>query len=169
MRALALACALVACGGSRPPPTVTVAPLPAPPPAETATPAVATTHPRAPEVLAPGQVTVVTFFATWCVPCKRSLPELEKIFVGRGRQVAVFGIDEDDEENGVREFVAYAGVTFPTKWDEDKSRAGLWKPETMPSTYVVDKHGGMRFVHAGYREGDDAAIAREVDALVAEP
>ena len=148
---------------------MTVAPLPSPPPTESAPPARPTTHARAPEVLAPGRVTVVTFFATWCAPCERSLPELEKIFAAHGGQVAVFGIDEDDEENGVREFVAEAGVSFPTKWDVDKAKAGLWKPATMPSTYVVDKHGGMRFVHAGYQDGDEAAIAREVDALAAEP
>ena len=168
MRAAAVAIAIAACGGARETPTVTLSPLPrSPPSAATAAPLLA---PRgaAPEILAPGEVTVVHFFASWCAPCAVSLPMLQQMKDAIGR-VAVIGIGEDDEEPDTRAFVAKTSAKFPMEWDAGHAHAAVWRPATMPTTYVVDKHGVLRATYAGWTNDDVTAIVHEIDALVAAP
>jgi cytochrome c biogenesis protein CcmG/thiol:disulfide interchange protein DsbE len=123
----------------------------------------------APDVLAAGKVTVVHFFASWCVPCAKSMPELDALYKRHGGAAAVFAFGEDDEEPAMRAFVARLGITYTVRWDGTKAQAGRWHVNTMPSTYVVDKHGAVRFTHGGYTTGDGATIETEVASLIAEP
>lgn len=173
MRLLALAL-LVACGSPEQPKTVTVQPLPATPTPDTSQ-AVLEQAPatpkgdRAPEVIAAGKVTVVHFFASWCAPCKKSIPELDALYAKHSGRVAAVGIGEDDDESDMRAFVASEHASFTVLFDSAKAKAGRWKPATMPTTYVVDKHGMLRYTHAGYHDGDAATLETEVQSLLAEP
>lgn len=177
-RAWMLACVTAcACGGAKAPATVTVEALPAraaPSEVETQTvlaqPAPSSANAdRAPEVLAPGQVTIVHFFASWCAPCAKSLPELDKLHAARPARLAVVAIGEDDDESDMRAFVSHAGVSYTVLWDAAKAKAQRWRVATMPTTYVVDKHGATRFTHAGYHDGEGATLDAETRALIAEP
>ena len=138
---------LVACGSPEPAKSVTVQPLPTTPaPQETSQTALSqpTATPKgdtAPEVLAPGKVTVVHFFASWCAPCAKAIPELDALYAKHTGRVAAVGIGEDDDETDMRAFVAHTHASFTMLWDSAKSKASRWKPQTMPTTYVVDKHG----------------------------
>jgi len=163
-----LACALLfACGGGAAPAPQAVT-LPAPPVAsEAPIPERAPEEPKgeaAPEVLARDRVTVVHFFASWCYPCKKSVPELAAI-ASRHPGVTVMGFAEDDDEGGARAFIASLAATFPFEWDARREHAGKWKPATMPTTYVIDRRGAVRFTHAGYRDGDAVQLEAEVRAL----
>ena len=173
MRAVAALAWMLACGSPEQPKTVTVQPLPTPPaPQETSEVALAQATPKgdtAPEVLAPGKVTVVHFFASWCAPCKKSIPEIDALYTKHAGRVAAVGIGEDDEERSMREFVALSHASFTILWDSAQAKATRWKPATMPTTFVVDKHGMLRFTHAGYQDGVDATLETEVRSLLAEP
>jgi hypothetical protein len=59
------------------------------------------------------------------------------------------------------------GAKFAIAWDRDKSIARVYKPETMPSTFVIDRKGVVRYTHVGYRDGDEVEIEREVQELLA--
>ncbi len=167
---------IVACGGSRDVPVASVTVAPLPPPPVTATVEVATPPPSvptanasaAPEVLAPGKVTLVHFFASWCEPCKKSLPELDAIYKRHSGRLAVVAIGEDDDEGDMRAFVTRVAVVYTVLWDGAKAKASRWRPMSMPSTYVVDKRGSTRFTHAGYHDGEDATLESEVQSLLAE-
>jgi thiol-disulfide isomerase/thioredoxin len=175
VRPLAFAIVLVACGSPEQPKSVTVQPLPATPvapdtsqaalPQPTATPKGDT----APEVLAPGKVTVVHFFASWCAPCAKAIPELDALYAKHTGRVATVGIGEDDDESDMRAFVANTHASFTMLFDSAKSKASRWKPTTMPTTYIVDKHGMLRYTHAGYHDGEASTLETEVQALLAEP
>ncbi|HEY1956867.1 MAG TPA: TlpA disulfide reductase family protein [Polyangiaceae bacterium] len=117
LRLVGVVVAFAACGGARPTPTVTVEPLPPPPIVTASRPLLRpVTHAEmAPEVLAVGKVTIVHFFATWCGPCRDSMPALERVYEAHRPELAVIGIAEDDEEQGIREFVALRGATFETR------------------------------------------------------
>ncbi len=134
--------------------TVPTAVIDAGPPAE-----------RAPEILAPGKITVVHFFASWCAPCAKSLPQLGAMndrFAGRVKLIA---IGEDDEEPPMRAFVQQSGTSASIIWDEKKLHAMHWKVSMMPSTFVVDEHGSVRFTHPGYHAEDAAEIDSELSGL----
>ena len=55
--------------------------------------------------------------------------------------------------------------TFVLAWDRDKRVAATYKPPSMPTSYLVDGNGLVRFVHTGFREGDEAAIEKEIQSL----
>jgi thiol-disulfide isomerase/thioredoxin len=175
VKRLAFAALCVACGGSKAPATVTVQPLP-PTSAQVATDAPPLAQPisapsgdAAPEVLAPGKVTLVHFFASWCMPCAKSMPDLDAVYTAHHGHVAVIGVGEDDDEPDMRAFVAQLHTTYTVLWDSAKSKATRWRVTAMPTTYVIDKHGALRFTHLGYADGARDTIETEVRSLLAEP
>jgi cytochrome c biogenesis protein CcmG, thiol:disulfide interchange protein DsbE len=114
-----------------------------------------------------GKVVLVDFWATWCEPCKKSFPKLEELRVKyepSGFMIAA--VSEDDEGNGIPGFGTTHGAKFHLLWDKDKSVAAKWKPPTMPSSFVVDKKGVVRFVHLGYHEGEEKEIETELKSLL---
>jgi alkyl hydroperoxide reductase subunit AhpC len=62
--------------------------------------------------------------------------------------------------------VKRTGVRFPIGWDQGNIISQRYKLEKMPTSYVVDRKGIIRFVHGGYTEGEEEEIARQVDELL---
>ena len=114
-----------------------------------------------------GKVTIVDFWATWCEPCKKSFPRLEDLYVKyRASGMDIVAVSEDDENEGIPAFGNSFGAKFPLVWDNGKAIASKWQPKSMPSTFVVDRKGVIRFVHLGYHDGEEAEIEREVKSLL---
>jgi thiol-disulfide isomerase/thioredoxin len=116
--------------------------------------------------IVPGKVMIVDFWATWCAPCTKSFPLLQALYVkykSKGLEIASVNVDEEKDE--IAAFAKNHGATFPIAWDQSRKIAGLYKPPMMPSTYVVDKNGVIRHVHAGYQDGNMAVIEAEIKAL----
>jgi thiol-disulfide isomerase/thioredoxin len=119
--------------------------------------------------LAPGKVTVVDFWATWCAPCKKSFPALQSLYVKyQSSGLEIIGLSTDDDDSGIVAFANQFGAKFPVALDKEKALASKMKPSTMPTTFVFDKKGKQRFVHAGYRDGEDAVLEKEIKQLLAE-
>ena len=115
-----------------------------------------------------GKVVVVDFWATWCGPCKESFPKLQELYTKyQGSGVEMVGVSEDDENQGIAEFgKAHGSVTFPIGWDDGKSIAGQYHPPTMPTTFVIDKNGIVRFAHVGYHDSDQGELDKELKGLM---
>jgi len=116
-----------------------------------------------------GKIAVVDFWATWCGPCKQSFPKLEELAKQNTGKVQVIGISVDDKADGVADFAKANGATFPIGWDDGHTIAGRWKVDTMPTTYILDTTGKVRFIHAGYKDGEADVIAKELATLASEP
>ena len=115
-----------------------------------------------------GKVVVVDFWATWCGPCKESFPKLQELYTKyQSSGVEMVGLSEDDENQGIAEFgQAHGSVKFPIGWDDGKSIAGQYHPPTMPTTFVVDKNGIVRFAHVGYHDSDQDELDKEIKGLM---
>ena len=74
--------------------------------------------------------------------------------------------DEVDDKDKIPTFVSTYGAKFAVGWDEDKAIARRYKPETMPSTFLIDKRGVVRFAHAGYHDGEEVQIQKEIEELL---
>jgi peroxiredoxin len=116
--------------------------------------------------IAPGKVTIVDFWATWCEPCKKSFPKLQELYVKyKSNGLEIVAVSVDDEKNGITDFAKTHGAKFPVGWDDGKKLAEKWKPENMPSSYIVGKDGTVKFIHRGYHDGEENEVEKELKSL----
>jgi len=117
-----------------------------------------------------GQVVIVDFWATFCDPCRKSFPAYQELVDKYAGDLAVIAVSVDDPEDvtadEVKQFADELGVTFSIVWDKSQETAGVYKPPKMPTSYVIDKDGVIRHIHAGYESGEQAKIDEEVGALL---
>jgi thiol-disulfide isomerase/thioredoxin len=88
-----------------------------------------------------GRPALVSFFASWCAPCRTEAPQLlraEALMRGRARVVA---IDWSDDTGSARTFVRRAGWRFPVLVDRSGVAADRWRLAGLPTTYVLDPRG----------------------------
>ena len=117
--------------------------------------------------IAPGKVTIVDFWATWCEPCKKSFPKYQELYVKyKASGLEIVAVSVDDDKGGIPSFVKTYNAKFPVGWDDGHKIADKWKPEHMPRAYIVDKTGVVKFVHKGYHDGEEADIEKELKGLL---
>lgn len=115
-----------------------------------------------------GKVVIVDFWATWCAPCREELPQLEKFHQKyRAKGLAIVGVSVDKEAEGIKGFLDKLKITFPVVHDAGHQVSGKYSPPRMPSSYIVDRKGIVRYVHGGYRAGDAAEFEKQIQELLA--
>jgi len=119
---------------------------------------------------AAGKVVIIDFWATYCDPCKKSFPKYQELVDKFGGDLVVIGVSVDDpedvKEDKLKEFAETTGAKFSIVWDKTQATAGKYSPPKMPTSFVIDKEGVVRHVHAGYESGEEDKIAEEVAALL---
>ena len=113
-----------------------------------------------------GKVVVVDFWATWCAPCKESFPAYQRLAQKFGSKLTVIGISVDEDPAGIPGFAKETGAKFPLAWDDGQITSKSYQPPTMPTSFVVDQSGIVRFVHSGFHAGDERAIESEISSLL---
>ncbi len=90
-----------------------------------------------------GQVVVLNFWATWCVPCRVEMPSFEKLYRryrSEGVTVLAVTLDKNSEQN-IKSFVEEYELSFPVLLDEEGKVERLYPSMTIPFTYVIDRDG----------------------------
>jgi len=116
-----------------------------------------------------GQVVLINFWASWCGPCRQEMPLLDRLhkrYSDAG--FAVLGVNVEGTMGPAKETADRTGVTFPVLVDENQKVSELYDLESMPSSIVVDRDGVVRYVHRGYKPGDEAKYMEVVKALIGE-
>jgi len=116
-----------------------------------------------------GKVVLINFWASWCGPCRQEMPLLDRIhqrYSDAG--FAVLGVNVEGTLAPAKETAERTHVTFPVLIDENQKVSGLYDLESMPSTLVVDRDGVVRYVHHGYKPGDEAKYLEVVKQLISE-
>lgn len=112
------------------------------------------------------KVVLLDFWATWCEPCKVSFPHYEALAKKYDGDLVIVGISEDDDPEGIKAFAQSTGATFPLAWDANKSVAAGYHPESMPTCFIIDKNKLVRYVHAGFRPGDERVLESQAKELM---
>lgn len=115
-----------------------------------------------------GQVVVLDFWATWCVPCAIAMPGLEKIHNDySGKPVKVVGVNlmENPEADPVK-FMKDKGFTYPVALRGD-AVGQQYNVSGLPSFYVIDQEGNVAYSHVGVSpDGDSSKLVEIIDTLL---
>jgi thiol-disulfide isomerase/thioredoxin len=116
-----------------------------------------------------GDVVMINFWATWCVPCRAEMPKLEALYQRYNKLgFKLLAVNVENNPDGVKKWLAETPVTFPVLFDTKSEVSKLYKVETMPTTVLVAKDGTMRYLHHGYQPGYENDYQNEVRTLLRE-
>lgn len=116
-------------------------------------------------------LTVLDFWATWCQPCMRSLPAIQKIHdTYNDRGVQLIGLNQDGPRNlsKVEPFVRSMGITYPVLLDLNGELAADYQVTGIPTIIILDSNDRIVWVHQGYIPGDEKILTQQLDALLAQ-
>lgn len=114
-----------------------------------------------------GKVIYLDFWASWCGPCRKSLPELNEIrnkYASRGFEVIAINVDENPDD-GLK-FLREYSVSYPIAYDPKGTVPAAYQLKGMPYAFLIDRKGVVRHIHEGYRDGDRNKIETKVKALL---
>lgn len=116
-----------------------------------------------------GQVIYVDFWASWCGPCAKSFPYMNTLhanFKDSGLKIVAVNVDEQvaDAEAFLREQPAEFSIAL----DADQACAKSFDVQAMPSTYLVDRKGKVRYIHLGFRGSEAETLQSQVRQLLSE-
>ena len=120
-----------------------------------------------------GKVLVLDFYATWCDPCRRSVPhliELQKKFEDQGLQVVGLNVGGADDEARVPDFAKEFGIQYPlAQPDEELVTFLLGNTDAIPQTFIFDRQGQLAERLIGYGENGGQRIDNAVAAALKTP
>lgn len=113
----------------------------------------------------PGEaLTILDFAASWCKPCWKALPRLQKLAEQRpGLNILV--ISQDSEAAGRDKLVKKLGLTMPVIWDQGHVWAQKYQPKAMPTTMIVDKSGKILYSHGGSSAKDQKQFLEALERI----
>jgi len=115
------------------------------------------------------KLTVLDFWATWCKPCVKSIPEMVKIshdFSDKG--VKFIGVNEDSprNQNKVRPFANSLGIDYQVVLDEDQEIMTELVVSVLPTFIVMNGEGKIIYTHEGFLPGDEELIRQKIEELL---
>jgi peroxiredoxin len=113
-----------------------------------------------------GKVVIIDFMASWCAPCKQELPLLNKLYLDHAPKLVVIAVSVDEKADNLATFLKQVPVAFSVMHDAGHTAAKSYSPARMPSSYIIDKQGLIRYVHGGFRKGDEKVMEQEVTELL---
>jgi thiol-disulfide isomerase/thioredoxin len=123
------------------------------------------------ETFTPGKVTLVNFWATWCVPCKKEIKNVREKLADWHKDAdfnyMTVSIDESRAEGLVRSYAKAQGWDFPYYIDPNKDLTRSLNFQNVPFTIIVDKNGKIAYMHAGYEEGGEEEVFAKIKELAA--
>ncbi|MDA8947106.1 TlpA family protein disulfide reductase [Luminiphilus sp.] len=116
-----------------------------------------------------GKVTYIDFWASWCGPCRLSLPALNKLHAEfDAAKVQFVAVSIDVVEEDAWDFLKRYAVDYPVVIDTESEIARLFAVDGMPSGYLLDADGRVREIHVGYQSGDEMKLAASIKKLLLE-
>jgi thiol-disulfide isomerase/thioredoxin len=116
-----------------------------------------------------GKVTLVSFWATWCVPCKKEIKSIRENMTEWKSEVdfnyLTVSVDDARASAQVRAYAKSQGWDFPTYLDPNSDLKRSLNFQNVPFTMIVDKDGKVAYMHSGYEEGSEFALFEKIKEL----
>lgn len=112
-----------------------------------------------------GRVVLLNVWATWCKPCRAEMPALQRLqmeYGDRGFDVIGVSIDAGDSAD-IAGFARHVGATYRLWHDADNRVSNVFRTVGVPSTYLVDRQGVLRWQHVGVVDAVDAELRAAIE------
>ncbi len=114
-----------------------------------------------------GKVVMVQFWATWCPPCLKEMPAMQRLNQKMaGKPFAILAVNMGESGKDVSEFVNRMKINFTVLMDEEGNGVGAWKVFVAPSTFLVDPQGNIRYTLQGGAEWDEPEYVKAITGLM---
>jgi thiol-disulfide isomerase/thioredoxin len=116
-----------------------------------------------------GRVVYVDFWASWCVPCRRSFPFLSKLqakYADKGFEVLAINLEQNPID--AKKFLVQHPVSYPVLKGDSSSIGQIYHIFAMPTGYLIGKNGKIRAKHLGFDTAQESYLDAMVDKLVSE-
>jgi cytochrome c biogenesis protein CcmG, thiol:disulfide interchange protein DsbE len=110
----------------------------------------------------------INFWATWCPPCRLEMPTMEQAYQeyqSRGLEILAVSIDVGPK-SVVRDFMQEFRLTFPALLDPEGEVMHLYRLFSIPASFLIDKHGIIRFKELGYRDWTNPKSRKKLEAIL---
>jgi thiol-disulfide isomerase/thioredoxin len=116
-----------------------------------------------------GNVVLLDFWASWCIPCRKSFPAVDALYAElKDKGLVVVAVNVDEQQKNAYTFLEKFPHTMTVAFDPKGAVAQAFKLEAMPSSLIVDRSGHIRYRHMGYTEKTIAQFRAEVLQLLGE-
>lgn len=121
-----------------------------------------------------GHVVMLDVWATWCEPCRESLPQYQALagkYAARGLRLYALNVDGDAAVPAeIPKFITETKLSLPILLDTDaKLSEETLKVKVMPTALLIDRRGVVRHVHEGFESKSLAVVVGHLESLLAEP
>lgn len=116
-----------------------------------------------------GKVVLLNVWATWCAPCREEIPFLQSLYdANRDRGFEVIGVSTDarGQDDEIRGFMREFGMTYPVWRDPDERVQTLFFALGVPSSYLIDRDGVLRWKRLGIVRENDSTFTRALETAL---
>ena len=117
-----------------------------------------------------GKVVLLNVWATWCAPCRQEIPFLESLYqkhAADGLEIVGVSVDARGQDAEIRAFATDFGMTYPIWRDPDERIQSLYLALGVPSSYLIDRAGILRWRRIGVISEADTTLARTLATALA--
>lgn len=117
-----------------------------------------------------GEAVLLNVWATWCVPCRVEIPELQALHEAHaddGLRVVGVTVDARAAMDDVRDFIAELGMTYDVWWDPDQTVLNRFGAHGVPFSVLIDRDGQVRWRHLGMFQRGDPALMSAIEQATA--
>ena len=121
------------------------------------------------ETIEKGKVTIVSFWATWCIPCKKEIKIISKKLPEWKAQADInymtVSVDESKATAMVKSYAKSQGWEFPAYLDPNSDLKRSLNFQNVPFTIIIDKEGKVAYMHSGFEEGGEDEVFAKAKEL----
>jgi len=112
-------------------------------------------------------IVVLDFWASWCPPCRASLPVFQKVAADyKDKNVVFIAVNQGEDVDTIKRYLERTGLEFTVMLDTDGAIGNNFKVEGIPQTVIIGKEGIVQAVHEGFSRDSETQLRSELDTLL---